>query len=145
MNRGRVEQIGSPTEVYGKPVSRFVADLIGKANFLEGRAVDDVTIEVGGATIAVPSGVPQAAGAPVTAVVRPEALTLHKEAVSSGVLRGRVTRASFLGSLGEVVVDVRGQGSWLVDVPNAAEVGLPQVGDKVGITPSARSVHVLPD
>ncbi len=145
MNQGRVEQIGTPVEVYAKPVSRFVADFIGKANFLEGRAVDGSTIEVASVSIDVPNGVPQAAGAAVTAVVRPEALTLHQGETSKGVLRGRVTRAAFLGSLGEVVVAVQGQGSWLVDVPNAAEVGLPEVGDEVGVTPSARSVHVLPD
>jgi iron(III) transport system ATP-binding protein len=144
MHRGRVEQVGSPVEVYARPANRFVADFIGKANFLEGRAVDATTIEVAGVHVAVPNGVPQARGAAVTAVVRPEALTLHQGDGGVGTLRGRVARAAFLGSLGEVVVEVPGQGSWMVDVPNAAEVGLPNAGDEVGVTPSARSVHVLP-
>jgi iron(III) transport system ATP-binding protein len=145
MNLGRVEQVGTPVEVYGKPASRFVADFIGKANFLEGRAVDGTTIEVAGVRIDVPNGVPHAAGQPVTAVVRPEALRLHQgDDGASGTLRGRVKRAAFLGAIGEVVVDVEGQGTWLIDVPNAAEVGLPAAGDAVGVSPSARSVHVLP-
>jgi iron(III) transport system ATP-binding protein len=144
MNQGRVEQVGSPVEVYARPVNRFVADFIGKANFLEGRAIDATSIEVGGVRVAVLNGVPHPAGAIVTAVVRPEALTLAGDPGAPGALRGRVRRAAFLGSLGEVVVEVTGQGSWLVDVPNAAETGLPQVGDEVVVTPSPRSVHVLP-
>jgi iron(III) transport system ATP-binding protein len=142
MNAGRVEQVGNPIEVYARPASRFVADFIGKTNFLEGRALDGAAIEVAGVRVDVPNGVPHPPGSAVTAVVRPEALTLHQ--AGGGALRGRVARAAFLGSLGEVVVDVPGQGSWLIDVPNAAEVGLPSVGDEVGVTPSARSVHVLP-
>jgi ABC-type Fe3+/spermidine/putrescine transport system ATPase subunit len=145
MNEGRVEQVGSPVEVYARPVNRFVAGFIGKANFLEGRALDAESIEVAGVRIDVPNGVPHASGTAVTALVRPEALTLHQADGEAGVLRGRVTRASFLGSLGEIVVDVPGQGVWLIDVPNAAEVGLPAVGDEVGVTPSPRSVHVLPE
>jgi iron(III) transport system ATP-binding protein len=144
MNEGRVEQVGTPVEVYARPANRFVADFIGKANFLEGRALDAVTIEVGGVQIDVPNGVPHPAGTAVTALVRPEALTLHQGDGGAGTLRGRVMRASFLGSLAEVVVEVPDQGAWLVDVPNAAEVGLPAVGDEVGVTPSPRSVHVLP-
>ena len=145
MNAGRVEQIGTPVEVYAKPASRFVADFIGKANFLEGRAVDATTIEVAGVHIDVPNGVPQAAGREVTAVVRPEALTVDQGEAPAGAVRGRVARAAFLGAIGEVVVEVEGQaGTWLIDIPNAAEVGLPAVGDTVGVTPSARSVHVLP-
>jgi iron(III) transport system ATP-binding protein len=144
MNEGRVEQVGGPVEVYARPASRFVADFIGKANFLEGRAVDDQTIEVAGVRVDVPNGVPHPPGRAVTAVVRPEALTLHQGGGGQGTLRGRVVRSAFLGSLGEVVVEVPGQGSWLIDVPNAAEVGLPRVGDEVGVTPSSRSVHVLP-
>jgi iron(III) transport system ATP-binding protein len=146
MNEGRVEQIGAPVEVYGKPASRFVADFIGKANFLEGRAVDATTIEVAGVHIDVPNGVPQAAGSPLTAVVRPEALTIHPaERAPVGAVRARVRRAAFLGAIGEVVVEVGGNGAtWLVDVPNAAEMGLPSAGDSVAVTPSARSVHVLP-
>ena len=145
MNEGRVEQVGTPVEVYAKPASRFVADFIGKANFIEGRAVDGTSITVAGVRIDVPNGVPHAPGTDVTAVVRPEALRLHQaDGGSRGELRGTVVRASFLGAIAEVVVEVEDQGTWLVDVPNAAEVGLPAVGDTVGVTPSPRSVHVLP-
>lgn len=39
MNRGRVEQIGAPRELYRRPANRFVADFVGEANLLEGRYV----------------------------------------------------------------------------------------------------------
>jgi iron(III) transport system ATP-binding protein len=144
MDRGRVAQVGTPVEVYARPNDRFVADFIGKANFLEGRAVDATTIEVAGAQLEVPNGVPHPAGSPVTAVVRPEAIVLERGEAVAAPLRGTVERATFLGHLAEVAVRAPGDAHWLVDVPNAAETGLPEVGETVGLRPSPRSVHVLP-
>jgi len=144
MDRGRVAQVGSPVEVYARPVDRFVADFIGKANFVEATAVDAHVIEVDGARLEVPNGVPHPAGASVTAVVRPEALAIERGSEIRAPLRGVVERASFLGQLAEIAVHAPGGASWLVDVPNAAEVGMPEVGETVGLAPSPRSLHVLP-
>src|SRR5687768_13625694 len=76
MNAGRVEQSGSPDEVYRRPVTRFVADFIGRANFVEGRAdgVADGTVEVAlfGQRMRVPAAEGVTSGGPVTVVVRPE-------------------------------------------------------------------------
>jgi iron(III) transport system ATP-binding protein len=144
MNEGRVAQVGTPVEVYARPADRFVADFIGKANFLEAQAVDDRRIAVDGAELAVPNGVPHPAGTAVTAVIRPEALALERGAVLMAPLRGVVERSTFLGHLAEVSVRAPGDNLWLVDVPNAAEVGMPAVGEEVGLTPSPRSLHVLP-
>ena len=144
MDRGRVAQVGSPVEVYARPADRFVADFIGKANFVEAVAVDARTIEVDGARLDVHGGVPHRAGSRVTAVMRPEALTIERGADVRAPLRGVVERASFLGQLAEVVVRAAGDARWLVDVPNPAEVGMPEVGETVGLRPSPRSLHVLP-
>jgi iron(III) transport system ATP-binding protein len=147
MNEGRVEQIGAPTEVYARPRNRFVADFIGKANFVGAVAAGPHELQVNGRRVDVPNGVPFDAGSEVTAVIRPEALTLRRDPpdeVPDGTFDGTVARATFLGTIGEVEVEIPGQGRWLVDVPNAAEVGLPAVGDRVGVDPSPRSVHVLP-
>jgi iron(III) transport system ATP-binding protein len=136
--------------VYARPVDRFVADFIGKANFIDAIAVDPHAIEVEGARLEVPNGVPQPAGSRVTAVIRPEALTIERGARPErgarieAPLRGVVERASFLGQLAEIAVRASGGALWLVDVPNAAEVGMPAVGERVGLRPSARSLHVLP-
>jgi iron(III) transport system ATP-binding protein len=144
MNEGRVAQIGSPVEVYARPADRFVADFIGKANFVQAIARDAHSIEVAGARLAVPNGVPHPAGQPVTAVIRPEALTLERGEAIRAPLRGEVRRATFLGQIAEVEVRLGDGETWLVDVPNAAEVGLPRVGETVGVHPSERSLHVLP-
>jgi len=143
MHDGRVEQIGTPTEVYARPDNRFVANFIGKANFIEAVATGPDELEVEGRRVEVPNGVPHPVGTAVVALVRPEALSLVPFDPSSP-FRGTVRRATFLGTIGEVEVDVAGQSRWLVDVPNAAEVGLPGVGDEVSVDPSPRSVHVLP-
>jgi iron(III) transport system ATP-binding protein len=144
MDKGRVAQVGSPVEVYARPVDRFVADFIGKANFLEAVALGPDAIEAAGARLEVPNGVPHAAGARVTAVIRPEALTIERGEAIAAPLRGVVERASFLGQLAEIVVRAPGDALWLVDVPNAAELGMPAVGETVGLVPSPRSLHVLP-
>ena len=147
MNDGRVVQIGPPMEVYARPRNRFVAGFIGKANFVDAVAAGRTSIEVNGRTVAVPNGVPAGRGAKVVAVIRPEALTLETNPPATpapGSFDGTVVRATFLGTIGEVEIDVPGQGRWLLDVPNAAEVGLPSPGDRVGVVPSPRSVHVLP-
>jgi iron(III) transport system ATP-binding protein len=144
MDKGRVAQVGSPVEVYARPVDRFVADFIGKANFLEATALGAHAIEVAGARLEVPNGVPHATGTRVTAVIRPEALTIERGEGVAAPLRGVVERASFLGQLAEIVVRAPGDVPWMVDVPNAAEVGMPAVGETVGLVPSPRSLHVLP-
>lgn len=144
MTDGRVAQIGSPVEVYARPADRFVADFIGKANFISATAVDAATIRVGNSQIAVPNGVPHPAGASVTAVIRPEALTIERGDTLQAPLQGTVERATFLGQLAEIVVKAPNN-RWLIDLPNAAEVGIPQVGEGVGIMPSPRSIHILPN
>ena len=143
MDAGRVAQVGTPVEVYARPADRFVADFIGKANFIEATALDAHAIEVEGARLEVPNGVPHPAGTRVTAVIRPEALTIERGETISAPLRGVVERASFLGQLAEIAVRAPGGARWLVDVPNAADVGMPAVGDTVGLAPSPRSLHVL--
>jgi iron(III) transport system ATP-binding protein len=144
MHDGHVEQIGTPIEVYARPANRFVADFIGKANFVAARVKGEHAIEVEGGELRVEARVHQAPGTEVTGVVRPEALSLAP-ADADAPFRGEVRRAIFLGTIGEVELDVVGQGRWLVDVANPAEVGLPEVGAEVAIVPSPASLHVLPD
>src|SRR5436305_1479595 len=102
MNLGVIEQLGTPFEIYRRPSSRFVADFIGDANFL------DVNVDGEAATLSDGTRVPCERGAqgPLTLMVRPEAL--HIGAVSdapAGAIRGRAVQSSFLGTRVRVAVE----------------------------------------
>ena len=141
MNAGAVEQRGSPHAIYARPVDRFVADFIGKANFVAATVIDAATVEVAGRRVAVVEMPRTPVGTAVTLVIRPEAVRLSRD---GGLLRGTIRRAMFLGNLAEYLIAVDGVGDWLVDAPNPAETGLFAVGEEVGLAPSPSSVHVLP-
>ncbi|HEY2138040.1 MAG TPA: TOBE domain-containing protein [Xanthobacteraceae bacterium] len=87
MRDGWVEQIGTPAEVYRRPISRFVADFLGAANFFRGRVervVDGASLVVvpDGPTLTVPSS--RAIGSQVTVALRPESIALASPAAANG-------------------------------------------------------------
>ena len=108
MNKGKVEQIGSPDEVYRRPKTPFVADFIGKMNFFQGTVTavhaDMVTIrldmdETSVTTAALYEGdTPLSEGTRVLLCYRPEHLTVSKQA-GQGVVRGRVQIIQHLGQV----------------------------------------------
>ncbi len=126
MNEGRIEQVGSPTEIYRRPNSRFVADFIGKANFVEGvvKGVDNGSHPSTGTgrlvinalsnsfTISTDTSI-FTVGQSVTLVVRPEMITINpaEGAHNSGIVR----QSAYLGSMIEYVVEVEGQMLSLVE------------------------------
>ena len=83
MNKGVVAQIGTPQEIYFHPVSEFVADFIGEANFLRGKvlALEDntATLAIEGETAHVEATRPVSIGEEVTVVLRPESATLTED------------------------------------------------------------------
>jgi spermidine/putrescine transport system ATP-binding protein len=120
MSEGRIEQIGSPREIYDVPATGFVAGFIGAANLLPAvvRHVDDtaVTVELaGGHRVTVPSGSgAAAAGSTVSVMLRPERLRLAESAPPDGeslpvtleqsVFRGPVVRHTLRAADGTVIV-----------------------------------------
>jgi len=107
MNHGRIEQVGTPHEIYHRPTSAFVADFIGESNFIEvevrpgGRAALDSGAEV-------PAPEPRTVGR-ATLMVRPESIQIRRIAESNGSgLRGRIAQSSFLGSHTRVAVNCEG-------------------------------------
>lgn len=84
MDQGRTLQVGTPTEIYERPASRFVADFIGETNFLEGvvlrRDGTYVVVDVAGMPPALAQSAEEfAPGKRVTVAVRPEKITIQKE------------------------------------------------------------------
>lgn len=110
MNQGIIEQVGSPIEIYRFPNSRFVADFIGRANFVDGivEAQDSksLTVRVLGEVITLLNVKREFyRDEPVTLIVRPEMIQIKK---TGGQYKGIVRHAVYLGDAIEYVVDVNG-------------------------------------
>jgi len=145
MNDGRIEQVGTPTETYRHPSSRFVADFIGRANFVMGLVKSQVDgkvkIEMLGRELTVDSaGDNYDANAEVTVVVRPEMMALDPDLAH---VEGIVRRASYLGDVVEYDVEVQGQTLALVET-DPRHLVIHKVGTKVGIGFLEDCLYVLP-
>jgi len=104
MNKGRLEQLASPTVVYSRPATPFVAEFVGLTNRLPG-VVRDGAVDVRG--IRLPLVQPDAKDGPAVALVRPETVSLAADPKSDlGPLVGTVIAISFLGALSRVTVDL---------------------------------------
>ena len=142
MNKGVVAQIGTPQEIYYHPVSEFVADFIGEANFLKGRleALSDnrAQLNVSG-DICHAAPVPgMEVGRDYTIVLRPEAASLAEE----GGLPCEVVLSCFMGSYQNYHVKV---GDTLVKLtdPNPKNKRIYKVGERCHLVFDPESVHVL--
>jgi putative spermidine/putrescine transport system ATP-binding protein len=102
MNEGRVEQIGTPFEIYNFPRTRFVASFVGTLNILRGRVVDPATgrIAIDGQEVVAGRGLADAKAGDIRSVaLRPEAVTLQDQRADRNKLNGTIEEVSFLGSI----------------------------------------------
>jgi iron(III) transport system ATP-binding protein len=147
MNQGRIEQIGSPTEIYRHPRSAFVADFIGRTNFIEGLVRDVngavVAVEALGQLLSVPRPNEQAltAGQPVRLVVRPEAIRVVEQ---GGQYRGVVHWASYLGSLVEYDIEVAGQHLGITEADPRQTATIYTPGREVSVQLLEDCIYILP-
>lgn len=150
MNKGRVEQDGTPEELYFRPASRFVAEFIGETNLLSGwmrgTEGDKVVMDWEGTTLkgTAPGGVPTE-GKPITASVRLEKLGFHADRPqTANAVQGRVVGKTFLGSRMSMEVAV-GEGDALLKAYVDAEIGQSVGSDPIWIGWEADSMAVLND
>ncbi|OJX43952.1 MAG: ABC transporter ATP-binding protein [Chloroflexi bacterium 44-23] len=111
MNLGKIEQVGSPLEMYRFPNSRFVADFIGRANFVAATVLEqsgnDLTITALGKTLTLKNVRRQfARQESVTLIVRPEMVRIKKD---GELFSGTVRRAAYLGDVIEYDVEIGGE------------------------------------
>ncbi|QOZ46276.1 ABC transporter ATP-binding protein [Bradyrhizobium sp. CCBAU 53340] len=130
MNKGRVEQIGPPQEIYDRPASMFVADFIGSPpmNFLRfeaGLRSGDRMIDFHDASIAVPEIREDRASAGMALGVRPE----HIRFADAAPVRGEVFGAEYLGTTQIITVDTA-HGRIAARLPSSAPV---RIGERVGL------------
>src|SRR5437588_1103545 len=125
MNAGKIEQAGSPEEIYDRPRSEFVARFIGSSNVIKGRAVDESHLACAGATLRCTGG-KLAPGREGAIAVRQHVANLFptKPAGLDHLLQATVTRQVFLGSSRDYMVEVA-DGTQVRVVASAAE-NIPQ-------------------
>jgi putative spermidine/putrescine transport system ATP-binding protein len=145
MYRGRIEQMGSPAEMYSAPATPFVAEFIGTMNRLEGTVVDPSTgtIDSGGNRLTVDAARGKPQGARVLVLIRPE--TVEVEAANGGgdanSIAGEVLTHTFLGPVTRLRIDGAGA-SLIADMPTARAAAMPP-GSKVQAALPATEARLL--
>ncbi|MBQ1358481.1 MAG: ABC transporter ATP-binding protein [Oscillospiraceae bacterium] len=110
MSEGKIQQIGTPIDVYNEPVNAFVADFIGESNILDGVMLKDYKVKFADQIFeCVDSGF--GTNEPVDVVIRPEDVDIVKP--EDGMLKGTVTSVTFMGVHYEIIVDVNGF-KWMI-------------------------------
>ncbi len=143
MYGGRIEQMGSPAEMYSAPATPFVAEFIGTMNRLEGTVVEG-GVEHGGITLEVEAARRRPRGQRVLVLVRPETVEVERvegRLAAANMLVGDVVTQTFLGPVTRL--KILGDGvDVIADVPTQKALALP-VGTKVAATLPAEDARVL--
>ena len=144
MNRGVIEQVGPPHEVYSHPKTRFVADFIGRANFLPGKVLEargsQIVVDLLGkpVTLDMPEQAP-APGSTVTLVVRPEAIRVSG---NGAAWQGNVRRATYLGNAVDYEIEIDGHPLVIQDTDPMRNQVFGE-GEVAGLTFMEPVIHVL--
>ena len=145
MNQGKIEQIGSPVEMYRFPANKFVADFIGRAEFIDGVVVEQneavLIVKALGEVVTLKNVKGTfSKHQEVTLIVRPEMVRVKK---SGELFKGIVKRAVFLGDVIEYDVEVNGK--LLIGVEtDPSVIVLFNEGEEVTVGFSEGSIQVLP-
>jgi spermidine/putrescine transport system ATP-binding protein len=137
MNEGRVEQIGTPEEIYNTPASLFVAGFIGSANLLPGDVVgtdgDDTIVQlVAGQTVRARTNQVRQPDAPVSVMLRPERLTAAHEPRDDGrSIQGTVRDVVFQGSHARIVVHLADASEVIATVVTGSDLPFLHPGSEV--------------
>jgi spermidine/putrescine transport system ATP-binding protein len=147
MSAGRIEQIGTPAEVYEDPSTVFVADFLGVSNLMDAQATgspgDVCTVRVGEFTMRAGCGDVKARG-PVKIVARPErVLLLEPGSSQENCLPGMVERTVYVGSSVQVMVRLATGASVQSSIANMGSTGTYQQGTPVSVHVPAEALRVL--
>lgn len=134
MDKGRIQQIGSPTDIYNEPKNAFVADFIGESNIIEGTMVEDYKVKFSGKEFCC---IDRGFGnmMPVDVVIRPEDIKVTSP--QDGQISGVVTSVTFKGVHNEIIVDVDGF-KWMIQTTESQEEG-----DKIGMVIKPDDIHIM--
>ena len=134
MDGGRIQQVGTPQDIYNEPQNAFVADFIGESNIVDGVMLRDLYVEFSGARFdCLDKGF--AENEAVDVVVRPEDVDIVSP--EKGMLTGTVTSVAFLGVHYEIIVDIGGF-KWMIQTTDEHFVG-----DNVGLFIEPDAIHIM--
>ncbi|PAQ14619.1 spermidine/putrescine ABC transporter ATP-binding protein [Bacillaceae bacterium SAOS 7] len=135
LNEGKIQQSGTPTDIYDEPINRFVADFIGESNIVSGKMIRDFEVEFAGKTFeCVDQGLN--ANEPIEIVIRPEDLEITTW--EQGKIQARVVSQLFRGVHYEMLCYDDEQNEWLVHSTKKATVG-----DEIGLDFDPEAIHVM--
>ena len=134
MDKGRIQQIGKPEDIYNEPKNAFVADFIGESNILDGVMLSDYKVRFFGRTFqCVDAGFEP--NEPVDVVIRPEDIDIVEP--DAGHLVGTVTSVTFKGLNYDIIVEFKGF-KWLIQTTDhCAE------GSTIGIRLNPEDIHIM--
>ena len=134
MADGKIQQIGTPVDIYNEPVNAFVADFIGESNILDGTMLADCKVRFSNHIFdCVDSGFGK--GELVDVVIRPEDVDVVP--LERGMLSGTVSSVTFKGDYYEIIVDVDGF-KWMLETSDF--VGVDQ---RIGLSIDPDAIHVM--
>ena len=134
MDKGCIQQIGTPEDIYNEPKNAFVADFIGESNIIDGIMVRDKVVKMYGREFACLDG-GFGENEPVDVVIRPEDIDIVP--VEQGQLVGTVTSVTFKGMQYDIIVDFRGF-KWLIQTTDHSPVGA-----RIGVKIDPDGFHIM--
>ena len=134
MDKGSIQQIGTPEDIYNEPKNAFVADFIGESNIIDGVMVQDHLVQMYGRQFPCLDGGFEP-NEPVDVVIRPEDIDIVP--VEQGQLTGTVTGVTFKGMQYDIIVDFKGF-KWLIQTTDHSPEGA-----RIGIKIDPDGIHVM--
>ena len=134
MANGKIQQIGSPTDIYNEPVNAFVADFIGESNIIDGIMLDDFKVRFAKHTfVCLDKGFDK--NEQIDVVIRPEDVDVVP--VEKGMLTGVVSSVTFKGVHYEIIVDIDGF-KWMIQTTDYVAPN-----EKIGVYIEPDAIHIM--
>ena len=134
MSEGKIQQIGTPTDIYNEPENAFVADFIGESNIVDGVMLSDYKVRFAGHTFdCLDAGFGK--NEPVDVVVRPEDVDIVPS--DKGQFQGTVTSVTFMGVHNEIIVDIQGF-KWMIQTTESVNEG-----EYIGLHLDPDAIHIM--
>jgi putative spermidine/putrescine transport system ATP-binding protein len=146
MTGGMADQIGTPSEIYNQPATRFVAGFVGTLNMFDATVTDPKAgkVTVAGTSVDLARPISAAAGAKVGLALRPESVRLGPPLPGDFTLHARIIEVQFLGAIIRIIATVDGQ-NLTIDTFNRAGTPPPAIGSDVEICLAISGLIVLAD